>query len=693
MSAPKLYLVWIQNNFVDTIITYRELECVKQDLVGKIEKETTYLLHCGFLRPVFCEKIELPETFKGKVFYSGALKWALPEDYKSMDQPTAFITVNKAEVPFFLASNQWGYYLDNNFMDEATESPKGWIKSFSEQNPDIYQIVQKYGIHDENSYVFNRDKLPTPTALKLDRERFDLLKITIDQNDPYQLLQIAPQSLMNLHINELQLTVRARNVLLAEKINWVHKLAELSVNQLLRFPNLGQRSIRDICQAIVDKIENTPVLPTTAVISKKNTTDIENHSIDEISNIPLIEHLSREFSKLEKVDQSIVCERMGISNFRLTLDELGEKHGISRERIRQREKKTMNFLIQGGFWGNEIENRIGQLLSNRENPLVLELLDIEDGWFKGFDSYVYLGNIIQKFSTKEIRVINADGRNVVTRISQKRWDTLLSELRIKLKQIAMDKSWDRSDIDQYFSTCLSEHGAQELVSILHEIFDQYLQYKDESLSAVLVSYGKSAESAVVTVLAQAENPLHFTEIAKRASELLGKEVDERRVQGAVNRKGIWRFDRGTYGLINHCPLSESKRLLIRCTVEEILYQGPINKQWHSTEIIELLAEKSYNLPMELDPYVLEMSISESEEILYLGRMVWARSDSGMEVSDRIQTTKSFIQILESAGEPLTGQELKQRLSAIRGVNKHMQIHGDDRLVAISPNIWGLSEWL
>ncbi len=708
MSAPKLYLIRILSDSIETIVTYRELDRVKQDLDGKIDGEITYLLHCGFLRPVFCEKTELSKIFKGKVLYSGTLKWALPEEYKSTDQPATYITVNKSEVPFFLASNQWGYYLDSDFMDEIAEnittpifishlaeSPEGWIKSLSEKNPDTYQIAHKCGIHDDNSYVLNRDKLPASIGLKLDRERFDSLKSTIDQNDPYQLLQIAPRSLMYQHINELRLPVRARNVLLFQNINQVHELAELSVNQLLRLPNLGKRSIQDICHAIIDRIENTPFLPGAAATNKEDTyTDIEDLSIvDEILNVPLIKHLSRELNKLQEIDQSIIRNRMGISGFPLTLEELGEKHGITRERVRQRGKKTMNFIIREKFWGNEIGKRIDQLLSNRKEPLILELLDIEDDWFKGFDDqYVYLGNIIQEFSRKEIRVIKANGRNVVTRISQDKWDALLSELRVKLKQIAVDKSWDRSDIDQYFSICLSEYSSEELISVLHEIFYEYLQYEDEGLSATLVSYGKSAESAVTTVLAQAESPLHFTEIAKRASELLGKEVDERRAQGAVNRKGVWQFDRGIYGLINHCPLSETKRLWIRRVVENILYQGPINKQWHSTEIIELLGEKPHNLSEKLNPYVLAMSIKESGKILYLGRMVWARSDSGMEAGDRIQTAESFIRILESAGKPLTGQELKQRLAKIRGVNKHMQIHEDERLVTIGPNIWGLSEW-
>ena len=710
MSAPKLYLIRILNDSIETIITYRELDRVKQDLIGKIDGDIIYLLHCGFLRPVFNEKAGLSEKFKGRILYSGTLKWALPEDYKSTDQPVVYITVNKSEVPFFLASNQWGYYLDSNFMDEIAENitaplfishiaerPKGWVKSLFEKNPDIYQIAHKYGIHDDNSYVLNRDKLPASTALKLDRERFDLLKTTIDQNDPYQLLQIAPRFLMNQHISELRLSVRARNVLLFQNINQVHELAELSVNQLLQLQNLGKRSIQDICHAIVDRIENAPFLSATEIVNKEDAyTDFKNLSIiDEISNVPLIEHLPWELNKLGEVDQSIVCGRMGISGFPLTLEELGEKHGVTRERIRQREKKAMRFIIRKGFWGDEIGKRIDQLLSNRKVPLVLELLDVEDDWFKGFDDqYVYLGNIIQEFSRKEIRVIKANGRNVVTRISQDKWDALLSELRAKLKQIAVENSWNRSDTDQHFSTCLSEHSAQELISVLHEIFDEYLQYEDESLSAVLVSYGKSAESVIHTVLAQAETPLHFTEIAKRASELLGKKVDERRAHGSVTQqKGVWQFDRGIYGSIDHCPLSESERLLIRSIVEDIFYQGPINKQWHSTEIIELLAEgDSHNLPTTLDPYVLKMSIKESKKILYLGRMVWARSDSNMEAGDRIPTTESFIQILESAGKPLTGQELKQRLIKIRGINKHMQIHEDERLVAVGPNIWGLREW-
>ncbi len=64
----------------------------------------------------------------------------------------------------------------------------------------------------------------------------------------------------------------------------------------------------------------------------------------------------------------------------------------------------------------------------------------------------------------------------------------------------------------------------------------------------------------------------------------------------------------------------------------------------------------------------------------------------MRVGDRIETTDSFIQILEEEGKPMSAQELKHRLSEIKGVSENMQIHGNERLIAVGPNLWGLSDW-
>ena len=639
MSALKLYLIVVKNNQVEEIVTVRELDSLQQVWSRRSDVDETAIIHCGFIRPQVNNHIELPENTSGKVLYSGAVKWALPEVYKNSVNVITHIKLNEAVTPCYLALNQWGYEIEEPEVDLAQLHP------VDEPEPEV---------------------------------------------DPNLLRPIA----------DLKLSVRSTHCMGANSIRYIGGLVQCTEDELLKMPNLGKTSLKEIKDALTahglslgTKLESWP--PDGLGETSEDTID-KSYLVrlnSQVAQLPLITHLERTLDELDEVDRIILQGRLGYKRKILTLEEIGEKLDVTRERIRQRQKKYIDRIITQEYWDDMIGIRVGQLLLDREDPLILELMDIEDTWFRGFeDNYIYLANTIQLFSKNAVCVIKAAGRNVVTRIKQNEWDILVRELRTQLIQKAKEKQWRRSDIRQYLETSLSEYSSQELVPLLHEIFDEFLQYEDEGSQALLIAFGKSAESAVTAVLAQAECPLHFTEIAKRASELLGKEVDERTAHNALKRESVWLFDRGTYGLIDHCPLPASKRQSICRVVEHMLYQAPINKQWHSEEIIEQLTTKFPGVPEELDPYVLRMCIERSSKITFLNRMVWARADSGMTAGDRIETINSFIQILEEAGEPLSSQELKRRLSEMRGVAENMQIHGNERLVAVSTNLWGLSEW-
>ena len=639
MSALKLYLIVVKNCQVEEIITVRELDVLRQVWNRRSDLGDTAIIHCGFTRPHVEQVVEIPEITTGRVLYSGAVKWALPEIFKHSVNTVTHIKLNETVTPCYLALNQWGYEIGEPEVDPILLHP-------------VNEVGSEVG----------------PILLR--------------------------------PINDLRLNIRSTNCLAANSIRYIGELVQCTELELLSTPNLGKRSLQEIEDALTvhglslgTKLKNWP--PSELGETPEDTIDKSYlvHLNSQVAQLPLIKHLERTLDELDVVDRIILQGRIGYKGKILTLEKIGEKLDLTRERIRQRQKKYIDRIIAQEYWDDMIGIRIGQLLMDREEPLILELLDIEDAWFKGFeDNYIYLANTIQLFSKNAVSVIKAAGRNVVTRIKQNEWDVLVRELHTKLKQKTEEKQWTRSDIRQYLESCLFEYSSQELVPLLYERFDEFLQYEDESPQAYLIAYGKSAEAAVKAVLAQAESPLHFTEIAKRASELLDKEVDERRAHSALNQDDIWLFDRGTYGLIDHCKLPSSNRKNICHVVEHMLYQAPINKQWHSKEIIEQLTAQFPDGSEELDPYVLRMCIERSPKITFLNRMVWARADSGMTIGDRIETTNSFIQILEDAGEPLSAQELKRRLSEIRGVAESMQIHGNERLVAVGTNLWGLREW-
>jgi hypothetical protein len=620
----------------------------------------------------------------------------------SLNRHTLGTLYSKASsTPIFGKTRAGKYYL----LNRENKEPTGWVSAVLEKYPELYEEIEEYQIRDDTSYISQRELLPDILRVSLDQRRFELLLPTIDRSNPGQHLEISPQWLLDSNISDLGLTVRADNALRIQGISVVSDIIKYSKDEILKFPNMGKKSITDICNSIADKVLNTSyeVVELGGITSNAGGVSSIVHPFSDelgeekvkrkLEQKTLFEHLTLALDQLDEVDRIVLHGRFGFSGRTLTLEQLGDKIGVTRERVRQRQTKQIKRMLAKEYWDDLIEIRIGKLLLNRTEPLILEMLDIEDAWFKGFgDKFKCLSNVLQLFSKNKVQVIDVGGRNIVTRITQKRWEKLRNEPRVKLKGYAQEGKWRRIDIDQNIESWLSEFSAKELLGLFREMFAELLQYESEADTALLVGYGKSVESVIKGVLAQANQPLHYTEITRRVSEALEKEVDVRRVHNALMMDTIWMFDRGTYGLIDHCPIPESRRMSIRSAAEELMYQEAINKQWHSKILTQQIGKKYPLLSIDLDPYTLRMSIQGSPKILYLRRMVWARSDSGMDVGDRIETTESFIQILEEVGKPLSGKELKRRLSEIRSVAEGMQVHGNERMIAVAPNVWGLRDW-
>ena len=327
---------------------------------------------------------------------------------------------------------------------------------------------------------------------------------------------------------------------------------------------------------------------------------------------------------------------------------------------------------------------------DRDSPLYIEMLEIEDPWFSGFmGNYQHLAAIIEMFSENEIRVIKINGASIVTRIKSDAWEESVYHFRKSLKHKAEEGTWTRQDIDMTFRANLSDKGAPELVPLMWDEFDRALQFEGEGSEAKLLTFGVSAESVVQAVLLQAEGPLHFTEVAQRATEMLGRNVDERGAQNALMNQGAKLYGRGIYGLEKFNPISPRMCDKIRRVVCNMMYEGPLMKQWHASEILTMLQAKFSALPKELDNYILNIILQRSEWLVYLNRMVWGRADSNQTANDRVDMADAFTQILEEHGGPLKGVDIKDRLAAIRGVSKNLQLQPTDRMIQVGPDFWGL----
>ncbi|MGH7010904.1 MAG: hypothetical protein ACREEX_08700, partial [Caulobacteraceae bacterium] len=205
---------------------------------------------------------------------------------------------------------------------------------------------------------------------------------------------------------------------------------------------------------------------------------------------------------------------------------------------------------------------------------------------------------------------------------------------------------------------------------------------------VLASYGRGVEQVVEAILAEAERPLHFTEIAERASERTSRAIDQRRAHSAAASVGIL-LDLGTYGSERHLRLSSEERDRIVAETEQLLVDGPRERQWHAAEIRAALLERE-PAAARADKYVLDYLLRRSSLLRRLGRFIWARGDAATS-SERLELREAVVSLLISAGHPLQIKDIEQRLVALRGTNGSIQLNPSDPLIRLDTGVWGLND--
>ena len=72
-------------------------------------------------------------------------------------------------------------------------------------------------------------------------------------------------------------------------------------------------------------------------------------------------------------------------------------------------------------------------------------------------------------------------------------------------------------------------------------------------------------------------------------------------------------------------------------------------------------------------------------------MTWAEAGQDTDDRTRIDVQQAVIAIVKTAGRPLSTGEIKERLTAVRGVNEFFQIFPVDPLIRVRPGIWGIND--
>ena len=412
---------------------------------------------------------------------------------------------------------------------------------------------------------------------------------------------------------------------------------------------------------------------TTPIQASSN--DHEDHDWEEVlsANMPPSEKTLKIISAiLEERDFEIIVLRYGLGGKKFTLQTLGDKYGVTRERVRQIESRAIKKL------------RIPTYLTLLEALLLERETDLTEALFRSSAvlSIKALKFVKQDVSSNDLFLIEA------TYDSLKNWLSAKFIAHRKGKNIV---SWSKEDAldDSYLHVQSGEspihlellNAILELpwptsLSALHERFPgcpptliaEILseRYKVEFESGYISSIENlPMRHRLVIVLKCVGHGLHTSEIVGHHTKMFGLATNEHAV-GAV----LMRLDealitaRGVYDLYENLTFSKDDLSEIRDTVYRELEQQ--NSFISSKKLFEdLFAFKLETYPEELSAYMLHGIIQDDPRFdIRRGLMVGLNSE---EYDGRFKSLQEEIWALIDTKGPISIPEMREELSSTRKV--------------------------
>jgi hypothetical protein len=653
----------------------RDLDALLNSWSSRPQDTACGVLHVGFDRPASASFEEISKLHEGRVLLTGAAKGALPKGFEASDHVVGEVDGHA----IYVATRGWGYLLVDlpailpSVPVASAASPEGWVKTFLTQHPEAALALSSAGVSDDSTYFANESQLEREIRYRAGLFRYRSL-VRPNSDDPCEIVRAAPPWLLDRVFSTIDLTVRVANAFAYVDVKCVRDLLPYDVDGLLRIQNFGRKSVRDLHEALLRALNEGPY-------------DVEA-KVKQAGSDKLVMEIERTLAFLDDRERDILKRRMGFGVQPETLHEIGESYGITRERIRQIEAKSLGQILKSAFWDDLLVTKVEALLLGREFPLPVLGLEAVDPWFEGIGkSASSLKYILSNICDNRASIVRIDGIEYVGRVNQDDWAKLLKEARRILATGAQDK-WSETNCRNMVESVLNE-TRREFRGLLWRHASALCHFATaEDGSRVLASYGRGADQVVEAVLLDASGPLHFTEIAERASARSGKDIDIRRAHNAAASIGIL-LGRGIYGLDHHIKLSDDECEIIRDQLEQIILEGPDDRQWHNSELVSIAAERGLPGIVSLDKYVVDVVLRPSQLLRSLGRMTWSKAIATS--GNRIDVRQAIVALLQQAGFPLSSNEIRQRLVALRGVSENFQIYSSGAIVRVDSRRWGLND--
>lgn len=583
-----------------------------------------------------------------------------------------------------------------------------WFKDFAVQYPDIAKLATSIGIVNDISYQTYEIQLEGSVRLQLAKHRIEFLLPLLKLTQIQDYCKVIPPWGLEIPIEKLNFGVRTSNRLAILGIKVLGDFSRFTNEVLLKAPGFGMNSLTEVRTELSAQLDffvhqqrsSQDIKKSIADNASLNTEDSgdEDDDEDDVRDLPnhlyfsdnLIDLLNEVILKIKPIWIPTVRMRFGMDERTMTLQEVAEKTGVTRERVRQIVAKSRSQIANLVGLPNQIKSHLDKAREGLVIPLQVENLPNYDEWFAGFDQKPWLFDaLLTEFNVGMYRVHKYNGLNIVTIGESGFIDDLVRDVKAYAKN-SIGSSITKADIKKRVSELVSA-SSPELIEFIFSEATRNAKFSPDTDEGLLISFGQGVDTFVTMVLDRADSPLHVDEVAKRIVEETKLPVDIRRVRNACSAQA-YLFGRSTFGFRKHLNLTDTEINEIAEDVMQFFITEPEPRQKHTHQILSQLPDLQTEYPEPLNQYTLGICMDLSGKFSYLGRMVFTLAgDSSGNATKRIEFSQFIEAVLEGSPTPLHKDEIIKRITTERGLSQFRQIFQFGRLVKVAKNVWALMD--
>jgi len=523
-------------------------------------------------------------------------------------------------------------------------------------------------LNDNSLTLSTENPLVSNPFIKIHKKAFS----DIDFNSLDKMLDVPISSL-------IPLDVRTSNCLRIANIKTLGELINMSLDNLMRIPNLGKHSVNIISKHLLKLSKSPPILDSTSYLLDDSS--LENY-------------IASMESHLSETEFKTLIARIGFKEKPKTLEETGSLHGVTRERIRQIQSRVYKKLIFDDLI-KIIDRRLLDIRQNQHIPLYVNQISNYEIWFECLKTRPWILKVLlETFKSSKHNVEKIDGDYIVTYGANNQLANFIDYLRRFIDE--QTNTYTKKDLKDHIKLLLPLM-ANELTTYLFQKLGVNFTTNEDDSKSLLVNRGKGISLKILTIIESSEKPISSKDIYD------GLGHSEASKRGTLNHLtgmstrgfGVYLFGRGTYGVRKHLLLNDDEIDLIVEKINLHTLDDNKDKQFHCNEILDQVTFFPSH-KRQLNSYTLSICLRLTDKFNYLGQSMFVRAGSKNTKVVKKDFSEMALDILEKSPTPLSNREIKKIISNDRSVPVTAQLHKKGRLIPIrdhtNPNNKKTSTW-